>query len=269
MENNQKKIPCTVEILTFNSEKTVSRTLESVKDFAEVIIIDGGSTDKTLEIVRGFGCVILSQDEKFKNENGSIKNYSGVRNQGLSAAKYAWFAFVDSDEYFTPSLVEEIRAIVDVNIPKAYWVPRKYVMNGEVIDCASTYPSRQMRFFHKDATEGFAKEVHERVQLKPGAPVEILKNFMCVPIDDNLENSRRKQDKYIKMDVARFKDISFGKYISMLIRNTEIAALYFFRTVRNCVFCRGNRMPFRYEMDRLVYYFKLSWALSKKIKRKK
>ena len=48
------KLPCTVAILTFNSGKSLKRALESVKDFEDILICDGGSTDDTVEIARAF-----------------------------------------------------------------------------------------------------------------------------------------------------------------------------------------------------------------------
>ena len=56
-----EKIACTVEILTWNSEKTLKACLESVKDFDDIIILDGNSTDKTLEIANNYRARIIKQ----------------------------------------------------------------------------------------------------------------------------------------------------------------------------------------------------------------
>ncbi|MBU6323773.1 glycosyltransferase, partial [Patescibacteria group bacterium] len=92
------KIPCSVEIVTRNSGATLRRALESVKDFAEVLVVDGGSTDDTLAIAHEYGAKIILQDPAFLDGEGRIADFSGVRNQGLAAAREPWFFFLDSDE---------------------------------------------------------------------------------------------------------------------------------------------------------------------------
>ena len=72
MSDKKATIHATVGILTFNSAQTLERALESVKDLAEIIICDGGSTDATREIALKYGARIIDQDKKFKNPNGSL-----------------------------------------------------------------------------------------------------------------------------------------------------------------------------------------------------
>jgi len=58
---SDKKIPASVGILTLNSGKTLRRALNSLTDFAEIIVCDGNSTDDTLEIAREYGAKIIRQ----------------------------------------------------------------------------------------------------------------------------------------------------------------------------------------------------------------
>jgi glycosyltransferase involved in cell wall biosynthesis len=84
------KIPCSVLILTFNSGNSIDKCLASVRDFAEIIMSDGGSTDATLDIGEKYNCKIISQDKIFKNIDGSINDFSGLRNQLIVSANYDW-----------------------------------------------------------------------------------------------------------------------------------------------------------------------------------
>lgn len=264
------KIQCSVGILTFNNEGTLRRALESVKLFDDIVVCDGGSSDATLKIAEEYGCKIIEQDKKFKNVDNTIADFSGVRNQLLDASKYDWFLFIDSDEYFTKAVVNEIRDIVErkPNKPTAYWVPRKYVIDGEIIDCATTYPNKQMRFFNKKVAGSFIKKVHERIQLNDESSVSSLKEYMLVPLESDIKLLRKKWSHYIDIENGRVGDITFLKWCKGVFENLKVSTLYVYRFVRNLLFCRGKRMPFMFELERHVYHFKISkkqWRNVKKL----
>ena len=249
------KIQCTVGILTFNSGQTIKAALESVRDFAEVIVCDGGSTDETLSLARAYGAKVIVQAPEFKGEGNKIADFSGVRNQMLSAASYPWFFSLDSDELMTPALQAEIETLISSGHPAAaFWVPRKYTIKGDVIDCAATYPTRQMRFFNRNAVTGFIKTIHERIEPHHGAPVFTLKNLMLVPFNPDPLFHRRKWQHYIDLEVARLGRVSFWGWLKMCADNFKISLLYAFRYFRNLFFCRGRRMPWRLEWERHMYH---------------
>lgn len=244
----------TVGILTYNSGITLRRALESVKDFTDIVVCDGGSTDDTLAIAHEFGARTIAQDPQFKNAQGRLANWSGVRNQILDAAG-EWVFFLDSDEYASPELAAEIKSAAQ-GVPAAYWVPRKYVLKGEIIDNASTYPNRQMRFFHKDAAKGYIKEVHERIELKPDAAVRSLRSFLMTPLPETPEEMLRKWRGYLAIEAARREPMSLRSWLYTLVHEGGIAGLLFFRMGMN-FFRRGNRLPLRYEVLRLWYQWHL------------
>ena len=104
------KIPVTVEILTFNNKSTIAKTLESVRDFDDILALDGGSTDGTIDILRSFGARIMPQDPDSVGPR-PISDFSKVRNRGMLVAKHPWFLFIDSDESLTPEISNEIGKI--------------------------------------------------------------------------------------------------------------------------------------------------------------
>jgi len=93
---NERRIQCSVGILTLNSETTIKAVLESVRNFAEIIICDGGSTDETLSLARAYGAKVIVQAPEFK-EGNKIIDFSGVRDQTLAVARNPWFFYLDSD----------------------------------------------------------------------------------------------------------------------------------------------------------------------------
>lgn len=248
-------IPCSVGILTFNSATSLQQCLESVKNFEDIVICDGGSTDDTLRIAQGYGCKIIEQDRQFKNPDNTIADFSGVRNQQLGVAKYDWFMFIDSDEYISKELVEEIRGVVARNAPEPaiFNVPRKYVKDGCIIDCATTYPNYQIRFFNKKAVNGFVRKVHEKIDPKGGQVVARLKHDEYVPIE-SVFDLKRKWAKYLAIEGEQeSNETLLGWFVHGFLYHVAVSVLYVLRYIKILLFCRGNKMPFSYEVSRLWY----------------
>ncbi len=251
----ESKITCTVGILTFNSGATLKATLESVTAFSEIIICDGGSTDETLSLARAFGARVIFQDPQFKGEGNKVTDFSGVRNQMLSVASHRWFFYIDSDELMTELLEREIAELIFSAHPSAaFWVPRKYVLEGKTVECAATYPTRQMRFFHRDSVDKFIKSIHERIDVKSSAQIGTLENFMLVPFNPDPAFHRRKWEHYIELEAVRRGKISFFGWLAVCAANFKISLIYFFRYFRNMFFCKGTRLPWRLEWERHMYH---------------
>lgn len=255
------KIPCSVEILTRNSEKTLARCLESVKDFAEILILDGNSTDRTLEIAKRYGAKIYKQHDTDVSLV-TIADFSEVRNKGLKLATYDWFMFIDSDEYLSKEAVDEIQGIVANPQPpvRAFWQPRKYVLNGKVIDCATTYPNKQVRLFQRSAVDGFIKPVHEKIKVKAGVLVGTLKNFEYIPVGD-LKELKERWERYMRRELEMVKGASASKNLRLVFRHVGLFFFYALRYLRNFLICRGAKMPLRHEFARHSYALRTAGIL--------
>ena len=96
-----EKLKISVLLLTQNSENTIRRCLDSLNDFAEVVVIDGGSQDQTQRIV-----------EEYENTVFYFNPWPGFiaqRNYSITKASYDWCFMIDSDEAVTSDLVKEIK----------------------------------------------------------------------------------------------------------------------------------------------------------------
>lgn len=263
MPKSLGKIPATLTILTKNSGQTLEKALESAKDFEDIVICDGGSSDNTLDIAQRFGANVISQNPAFL-EDGKIFDYAGVRNQTYDAAKYNWIFWLDSDEYASDVLIKRIQNIIEergADGQGAFWVNRKYVIDGTIIDCAATYPNRQMRFFAKSSTEHFVKRVHERIKLRPGVQPEFIKEVMYLPFEPDIEAIRRKWDYQIAVAAAQAAPLTLVKFLFGLFDTVKVSLLWFSRLAYNSLFCSGTKMPFKFEMERHRFHLKLMEAL--------
>src|SRR3989344_3968699 len=93
-----KNIVITVVMPTYNSEHTIEKALQSIRnqtypqDSIEILVVDGGSTDKTLSIAQKYGCTLLHNSKKLPE----FAKYIGIQN-----AKGSYCVFLDSDEVLT------------------------------------------------------------------------------------------------------------------------------------------------------------------------
>lgn len=248
------KIPCTVEILTLNSALTLPRLLESVKDFAEILILDGGSTDGTMDIAISAGARVMDQT-KIQEPNAAILDFAAVRNIGLEVASYPWFLFIDSDEYLSMEAVAEIREILkqaDFGCG-AYEVKRKYIMDGKVIEYSITYPAIQTRFFNRDSVTKFIKPVHERIGIRPGAKICRLKNPIYVPQENKF--FPKKWFRYLEIEARKYKKFSIFKCLIITARRSAMVFLYAWRYLLLLLLNKKPRAPWRHEMSYIVYNF--------------
>ena len=189
MEHGTRKINCSVGILTFNSENRLPRALDSLRDFTEIIISDGGSSDRTLEIAREYGCKVINQ---YSKENPGpadfhpVTNFAIERNRLIAAATKDWFFYIDSDEYISGILKSEIASIVTDENPAyfAYEIP----IGLQSPDASFTYTqwkqTHQVRFFNHTILNGeFKKAMHERYVFdREKYPVGRLKGKWYVPV---------------------------------------------------------------------------------------
>ena len=96
-----------VVLATFNEESNIGDCLSSVKDIAdEIIIVDGSSTDKTVEIAKSFGARVVV------TENHPIFHIN--KQKALDLAKNIWVLQLDADERVTKKLSEEILKVVNM-----------------------------------------------------------------------------------------------------------------------------------------------------------
>lgn len=149
-------------ILTWNNERTLRRCLESVKDFAETIIADGGSTDRTLDIAREHGAVIIQQSEQDK----VIEDFALERNREIERATQDWFFYIDSDEVASRELVEEIRRITTAAAPEhLFWEIRmQLAAPGNTKPYNMWKKVYQVRFWNTTIGARMTKRIHEKLR---------------------------------------------------------------------------------------------------------
>jgi len=255
MNNNP---PISVQILTWNSGKTLRRTLKSVRGLREIILIDGGSTDDTLAIGKEFGAHVVAQ--RPPSEQGRpLTDFAAARNVGLHYTTERWILALDSDEVVSQELFRQITAIVERGEPCACYLPRKYVRpDGIVIQHASTYPNERIYFFHRSVVRSWVKPVHERALLLPGTRVQHLRGATLAPLP-TIEEFKEKNRQYLAIERERSRELGFGHWFwhrlfyslrSSIIALMKLAWIWLLPH-------RRPRLPLRHEALRFWYRWRL------------
>jgi len=142
-----------VLILTQNSERTLPRALASVRGFEEIVVMDGGSADRTEAIARAF--------ENVRFCHAPFAGLTAQRNRALEQARQPWVLVVDSDEAVTPELREALRRVVSEPQPKRiYRMLRTEYFMGRPVTHGAGRGVYQARFFQREGVR-YAGTLHE------------------------------------------------------------------------------------------------------------
>lgn len=151
-------IPCSVFIVTLNCGEWLERTLDSVRDFAEVVILDSGSTDDTYAIAGRYANARIRHQD--------WQGYAGQKQLALAECTQPWALNLDGDEELSPELRDEIAAVIAANEIDGLVVPIRDAFMGELCS-PHTKLHAKVRFFRREKggyDTGIA--VHEAVQVK-------------------------------------------------------------------------------------------------------
>jgi len=151
-----KKPKISVIIIGKNAQDLVKDCLLSVKWADEIIYLDGGSTDRTLEIVKDFKVKVKKQKEK-------KMDFAAWHNQGIKESKGEWIFYLDTDERVTPELKKEI--LEKINSSEnfaAYAIPRRNILLGKEMRFGGWWPDYQIRLFKRKFFKSWKGKLHER-----------------------------------------------------------------------------------------------------------
>lgn len=143
-------------VITKNNERTIARCIESLAWVDEIIVLDSGSTDRTPEI-----CAALGAQVKV---TADWPGHGPQKNRALDLATGDWVISVDSDEWITPALREEIgRAVRPGAEDHGYAVPRRSSFCGRYMRHSGWWPDYVLRLFRRTSGRFTDDHTHERL----------------------------------------------------------------------------------------------------------
>lgn len=149
------KIPeISVCLIVKNEEHNVERCLESVVDLTEdIIVVDTGSTDKTIPLCKCYGAKVIEYE--WKND------FSDARNKSLEYANGEWILFLDADECLVEESILKIKSII--GNPKNNQFKGYYVRLVNVVSNQEIGDSVVFRLFKNDKDHRFKGKMHEQI----------------------------------------------------------------------------------------------------------
>lgn len=139
-------------IISKNEEGRIKACLESVKWADEIIVLDNGSKDQTLEIAKKYTERVFEYSDL---------DFASIRNEGMKKAKGEWVMYVDCDERVLLSLKEEIENLIKSNQYSAYAISRKNVILGKEVNYGPYQKDWVVRLLKKEDFKEWSGKVHE------------------------------------------------------------------------------------------------------------
>jgi glycosyltransferase involved in cell wall biosynthesis len=183
-----------VYIMVQNEEKRVRTTLENIKDLAdEIVVIDGGSTDRTVEVCREYTENIFVH---------AFEGYAKQRRYALTKVTGDWVLAIDSDETLSPELHDAVRVLISRDDADAYEFSRRnYVKPGIWLRYGGGYPDWQRRLFRRTKA-AYGTIVHGgEVPVIDGKVQQLNLDIIHDQIGNNIQYSWSRLVRYARSEV--------------------------------------------------------------------
>lgn len=212
-----------VVIIALNEEKNMRRCLYSVQEIAdEIVVIDSGSTDETVEICEQYGARIIQHP---------FQGFAAQKNFGNTHATYDHILSMDADEALSQQLFKSIKKIKKEWKAEAYVVKRLTNYCGKWIRHCGWYPDPKIRLFNRKSAVWKGNGIHEEVELLKGGAIRMLHgnllHFSFYTIEQHITTINRFSTLAAKDMYEKGKSVNackrFFKPVSTFIR------MYLFR----------------------------------------
>lgn len=180
------KLPITVTIITKNSARYITSCLTSVQAFDEIILLDNGSTDNTLEIAQTFSNVKIYLSE--------FIGFGPLKNRAISYATHEWILSLDSDEVISEELLTSIKHL-HLDETKVYAFERLNHYREQPVLCCGWNPDKVTRLFSKRNIRFSDAFVHESL-LTHGYNIETLQGKLLHYSFNSIEELLDKMQRY-------------------------------------------------------------------------
>ena len=190
-------------IITYNEERNIARALESLRCCDEIVVVDSGSTDRTVELATKLGARVIDM---------AWRGYADQKNYASECCQNDWVLSLDADEALSEALEAEIWQIKKTG-PEfdGYTMPRLAQYLGRWILHSGWYPDRKIRLFDRRRAKWVGNFVHESVLVdgRVGHLNANILHFTCSSLSEHLRTLDRYTTLAAEQLVSQKADIGW------------------------------------------------------------
>ena len=190
-------------ILTYNEEINIARCLSSLDWCDDIVIIDSGSTDKTLDIARQYGVRVLQRP---------FDDFASQRNFGLDegALNHDWVLHLDADEIVTQELQTQLANLSPGEGIDGYYLPSKTILHGQWLKYAGMYPTYQARLGHRNRMRFIQVGHGQREDVRPDRMGRIDEPYLHFSFSHGMQKWLEKHIRYARDEAQLITDFRSG-----------------------------------------------------------
>ena len=197
----------TATIITLNEERNIARAIESLRCCDEILILDSGSVDRTVELAEKLGVRVIE---------AGWRGFAGQKNWAAEQASHDWILSLDADEALSESLEAEVLALKRSG-PRydGYTMPRLARYLGRWILHSGWYPDRKLRLYDRRKAKWIGDFVHESVQVhgRIGHLESNILHFTCESLSEHIKTMDRYTTLAAQELAARRVKVPMGRLI--------------------------------------------------------
>jgi glycosyltransferase involved in cell wall biosynthesis len=200
-------LPLSIALTAQNEELNLPRCLDSVRNLqaAEIVLVDSGSTDRTLEIAAQYGARIHSQ---------SWLGHSQQKACAIQQCSQPWVLVLDCDEALSPELRSSIQAFFAQGLAEKHsaaslnrltWFMGRWIRHGD------WYPDRKLRLLRREVARSEGNAVHDRLTITHGSSHHLtgdLHHYSFVDTCHHLSKHIRYTDQAAELDAEKGNSFS-------------------------------------------------------------
>ena len=191
-------IKLSVALAVYNEEDNLGKCLETIKSIAgEIVIVDGQSTDKTVEIAAKFGAKVVVEENR--------PNFHINKQHAIDACQGDWILQLDADERVSTMLQGEIITIVTsdpAGMADAYYLKRRNYYLGRWMNKGGMYPDPVIRLFKKGKAHLPQASVHELMTVD--GTTKWLQNDLLHIADPNFSRYLLRSNRYTTLQAQEW-----------------------------------------------------------------
>ena len=194
-------------IITHNEERNLPRAIESLRCADEIVVVDSGSSDRTVEIAEKLGARVI---------DSPWPGYAKQKNFAAERAEHDWILSLDADESVSEALEAEIWHLKKNGAEfDAYTMPRMARYLGRWIRHSGWYPDRKVRLYHRAKATWEGEYVHESVKVAGtlGHMEGNLLHFTCDSLSEHIKTMDRYTTLAAEQLVASNQKVTWGRLI--------------------------------------------------------